>query len=92
MAEIKEKNETLKTTDIESKTYSTPTSATTTTTKIKSKYFLVSIFLRLLLFAATLAAVILVITSKQKEYVFWPPLTRNLTLRVAKYGHSPALM
>ncbi|OVA15062.1 Uncharacterized protein family UPF0497 [Macleaya cordata] len=67
-------------------------STTTTTKTSKSKCFLVSLSLRVLLFASTLAAVIVMLTSKQTEIVFWPFFTKNAAVRSAKYSHSPAFI
>ncbi|RZC51892.1 hypothetical protein C5167_020315 [Papaver somniferum] len=86
MAEVTEKKEITEPMETESRAYGTATTSAKT-----SKYFLLGIILRGLLFALTLTSVILMITAKQTEYVR-SPLTRTRELRPAKWNYSPAFI
>lgn len=54
-------------------------------------YFHADFFLRLLLFAATVSALVVLAISRQNKQVFVPTLPVLTRLR-AKFDHSPALM
>ncbi|KAJ0092967.1 hypothetical protein Patl1_25584 [Pistacia atlantica] len=53
--------------------------------------FVVDVALRVLLFAATLVAVVVMVTSKETEFVPVPP-TGAMMRRTAKFNHSPAFI
>ncbi|KAI3979091.1 hypothetical protein MKX01_016266 [Papaver californicum] len=86
MAEVTEKREIPEPIETESRAYGTATTGTG-----KSKCFLIGMILRGLLFALTLTSVILMITSKQTEYVI-SILTQTRGFRPAKWNYSPAFI
>ncbi|XP_058083814.1 CASP-like protein 1D1 [Magnolia sinica] len=54
--------------------------------------FMIDLSLRLLLFASTVTAIVVMVTSKQTEMVIVSPLIRVPVARAAKFNHSPAFI
>ncbi|MCL7029547.1 hypothetical protein MKW94_024242 [Papaver nudicaule] len=86
MAEVTEKKGVTGAVETEPRAY-----GTATTGAKSSKCLLVGMILRGLLFALTLTSVILMLTSKQTEYVL-SLLTRTREFKAAKYSNSPAFI
>ncbi|KAL5983919.1 hypothetical protein ACLOJK_018017 [Asimina triloba] len=54
--------------------------------------FVIDLALRLLLFASTLTALVVMVTGKQTEMVIVSPLNPVPVSRIAKFNHSPAFI